>query len=156
MDDMTMGQRIAEQRKRIGLSQEALGEKTGVSRQAISKWEADGAVPEIDKLIALSKLYGVSVGWLLGVEAQPEKQNDELSDSQLKMVEEIVARYLAAQPAPQKRRSWLYALTTVIIIFVFISLFSRLDQLDNRYSSLPIRSGNCGNGIKHIHFIPPK
>ena len=34
---MTMGQRIAEQRKRIGLSQEALGEKMGVSRQAISK-----------------------------------------------------------------------------------------------------------------------
>ena len=45
---MTMGQRIAEQRKRLGLSLEALGEKLDVSRQAVSKWEADGAIPSID------------------------------------------------------------------------------------------------------------
>lgn len=63
---MTIGQRIAERRKLLGLSQEALGERMGVSRQAISKWEADGAIPEIDKLIALSKLFGISVGWFWG------------------------------------------------------------------------------------------
>ena len=65
---MTLGQRIAEQRKKLGLSQEALGERLGLSRQAVSKWEADAAVPEVDKLIALSKLFSVPVGWLLGVE----------------------------------------------------------------------------------------
>lgn len=115
MDDMTMGRRIAEQRKRIGLSQEALGEKMGVSRQAISKWEADGAVPEIDKLIALSKLYGVSVGWLLGVEAQPEKQRDELTESQLKMVEEIVKRY-----QPPKSKIPLYNFLVVLVAVIGI------------------------------------
>ena len=115
MDDMTMGRRIAEQRKRIGLSQEALGEKMGVSRQAISKWEADGAVPEIDKLIALSKLYGVSVGWLLGVETQPEKQTDALSDSQLKMVEEIVKRY-----QPPKSKIPLYNFLVVLVSVIGI------------------------------------
>lgn len=41
MTDLTMGQRIAECRKKRGFSQEALGEKTGVSRQAISKWESE-------------------------------------------------------------------------------------------------------------------
>ena len=66
MTTQTIGQRIAQERKNLGLSQEALGEKMGVSRQAISKWESDGAVPEIDKLIALSKLFGVSIGWLWG------------------------------------------------------------------------------------------
>ena len=115
MDDMTMGRRIAEQRKRIGLSQEALGEKMGVSRQAISKWEADGAVPEIDKLIALSKLYGVSVGWLLGVETQTEKQTDALSDSQLKMVEEIVKRY-----QPPKSKIPLYNFLVVLVSVIGI------------------------------------
>ena len=40
---MTLGQRIQELRKKQGLSQEALGEKLGVSRQAISRWEMDGA-----------------------------------------------------------------------------------------------------------------
>ena len=54
---MTLGQRIQEHRTRLGLSQEGLGEKLGVSRQAVSRWEADGAVPDTDKLIALSKLF---------------------------------------------------------------------------------------------------
>ena len=55
---MTIGQRIAQKRKELGLSQEALGSKLGVSRQSIYKWEADSALPEIDKLIALSRLFG--------------------------------------------------------------------------------------------------
>ena len=70
MDELTIGQRIAAKRKELGLSQAELGEKMNVSRQSVSKWEADAALPEIDKLIALSKLYGVSVGWLLGVEPE--------------------------------------------------------------------------------------
>ena len=68
---MTIGQRIAQKRKELALSQEALGDQLGVSRQSIYKWESDTALPEIDKLIALSRLYGVSVGWLLGVEDLP-------------------------------------------------------------------------------------
>ena len=90
MNEQTMGQRIAARRKLLNLSQEALSEKLNVSRQAISKWEADATIPEIDKLIALSKLYGVSVGWLLGVETQENPFSEELSESQLKTVEEII------------------------------------------------------------------
>ena len=67
-DTTTLGQRIAEGRKKLGLSQEAFGDRLGVSWQAASKWESDAAVPEIDKLITMSKLFGVSVGWLLGTE----------------------------------------------------------------------------------------
>ena len=65
---MPLGQRIQAERKRLGLSQEGLGEALGVTRQAISKWEADGAVPEVDKLVALSRLFHLPVGVLLGVE----------------------------------------------------------------------------------------
>ena len=65
---MTLGQRIQELRKGLNLSQEELGERMGVSRQAISKWEGDQTIPELDKLIALSKLFGLTVGQLLGVE----------------------------------------------------------------------------------------
>ena len=100
---MTVGQRIAQKRKEQNMSQEALGEKLGVSRQSIYKWESDAALPEIDKLVVLSKLFEVSVGWLLGVEEEPVRQEPpvgeepELTENQLKMVEEIVGRYLAAQ-----------------------------------------------------------
>lgn len=65
---MTLGQRIQALRKQHNLSQEALGEKLGVSRQAVSRWEMDGAVPEVDKLIAMSRLFGVSLDGLLQVE----------------------------------------------------------------------------------------
>lgn len=65
---MTLGQRIQELRKQHNLSQEGLGEKLGVSRQAVSRWEMDGAVPEVDKLVALSRVFGVSLNDLLQVE----------------------------------------------------------------------------------------
>ena len=70
---MTLGQRIQELRKQHNLSQEALGEKLGVSRQAISRWEMDGAVPEVDKLIAMSKLFGISLDELLGLKTSAPK-----------------------------------------------------------------------------------
>ena len=85
---MTIGQRIAQKRKELGISQEGLGDQLGVSRQSIYKWESDSALPEIDKLIALSRLFGVSVGWLLGVEEPPEPAGEaagpegELMESQ--------------------------------------------------------------------------
>ena len=102
---MTTGQRIAQKRKEAGLSQETLGAELGVSRQSIYKWESDTALPEIDKLVALSRRFGVTVGWLLGVEEAPETasapDSGELTDAQLKMVEEITARYHRRPAGPE-------------------------------------------------------
>lgn len=100
---MTIGQRIAEKRREAGLSQEALGESLGVTRQSISKWEGDGSLPEIDKLIAMSRLFGVSVGWLLG-EEDGEQPAAELGEEQIQLVGEIVSRYLAARERTEGRR----------------------------------------------------
>ena len=149
---MTIGQRIAQKRKELALSQEALGEELGVSRQSIYKWESDAALPEIDKLIALSKRFGVSVGWLLGVEeaATPEpnlmepsaEANSELSDAQLKMVKEIVEQYLAAQPKPKPRRKWLWVLTGFVVWIAVFSLIDRLDQINTQYNRLQMTVSN--------------
>ena len=136
---MTTGERIAQKRKEQGLSQEALGDQLSVSRQAIYKWESDAALPEIEKLIALSRLFGVSVGWLLGVEESPASeqspspQHDELSETQLKMVKEIVEQYLASQPKPSHRRKWLWVLLGFAILFYIFSFIYRLDQIDQQY-----------------------
>ncbi len=92
MEDLTIGQRIAAKRRELGLSQIALGEQMGVSRQSISKWEADAAIPEIDKLIALSKLFSVSVGWLLGVEnnTEPEAPAEaEFTDREWELIDRL-------------------------------------------------------------------
>ena len=63
---MTLGQNIQTARKAKGISQEALAEKIGVSRQALGKWEKDTALPGVDNLQALAKELGVSVDALLG------------------------------------------------------------------------------------------
>ena len=100
---MTTGQRIAELRRQQNLSQEALGELLGVTRQSISKWESDAALPEVEKLVAMSRLFRISVGALLGVEEPAgEAEGAELTDAQLKMAEEIAGRYIAALSAPRK------------------------------------------------------
>ena len=130
MADMTIGQRIAEQRKRKGLSQEALGDKMGVSRQAISKWESDSAIPEVDKLIALSRLFGVSVGWLLGVEEEPQPQQpaDTLSVKQLQIVEELVKKHPAKSPRPIS--IW------ISVVCLFFLLSARLYDLSSDIKSM--------------------
>ena len=58
---MSLGEKIREQRKQAGLSQEQLADILGVSRQSISKWESDIAYPETDKLIELGIM---SLRWI--------------------------------------------------------------------------------------------
>lgn len=57
--------RLCELRKKHGLSQEALADKLGVSRQAVSKWERSESSPDTDNLIQLADLYGISLDELL-------------------------------------------------------------------------------------------
>ena len=69
---MTLGERISGFRRRQGLSQEALAEKLGVSRQSVSKWERNESLPETDKLPLLAQALGISLDLLLnGEEAAP-------------------------------------------------------------------------------------
>ncbi len=160
---MTIGERIAGLRKQQGLSQEGLGEKMGVSRQSISKWEADASLPEIEKLVAMSRLFGVSVGYLLGVEeasSAPENQEDtenpqpaspeELTEQQLHMVEEIVKRYTEALPKPKKRPKWHYALAGVAVgcaLLWLSELYDNLDRLNHNYVNLSNDLDNVQNSM---------
>lgn len=67
---MTIGQRIAEQRKKCGYSQIDIAKKLNVSRQAVSRWEMDAAAPDTYNLIALAEMLGVTVEYItLGREA---------------------------------------------------------------------------------------
>ena len=78
--EMTTGEKIAALRRENSMSQEALGEKLGLSRQAVSKWEADQAVPTMDNLMELSKLFGVSVDTLLRPDAELTSQTENTAD----------------------------------------------------------------------------
>ena len=64
----TFGQRFLRLRKQRGLTQEELGEKVGLSGQAVSKWENDASMPDVSLLVELSEILGVSLDELLGKE----------------------------------------------------------------------------------------
>lgn len=156
---MTTGQKIAARRKELELSQEALGDKLGVSRQTVYKWENDISLPDIDKLVALSRLFQVPVGWLLGVEEEPEPQSVDFSPEQLKLLEEILGRYQRAEPEelsegqrkqveelvgrpPKKRRRWPWVMAVLVIAVGGWTLFQRLDQMEQQYYDLANSVGN--------------
>ena len=156
---MTTGQKIAARRKELELSQEALGDKLRVSRQTVYKWESDLSLPDIDKLVALSRLFQVPVGWLLGVEEEPEPQSVDFSPEQLKLLEEILGRYQRAEPEelsegqrkqveelvgqpPKKRRRWPWVLAVLVIAVGGWTLFQRLDQMEQQYYDLANSVGN--------------
>ena len=71
--DVKLNEKIVYCRKRAGLSQEALAEKIGVSRQAVSKWETGDAEPELNKIRLLCEAFGVSADWLLS-EEEPQEE----------------------------------------------------------------------------------
>ncbi len=73
---MKLNDKIYSCRKKAGMSQEALADKLGVSRQAISKWELGTALPELDNLLAISKLFGVTTDWLLNDGEEPADEPD--------------------------------------------------------------------------------
>ena len=75
--NLEIANRLVALRKENNLSQEALAEKLGISRQAVSKWERAEASPDTDNLIALAKLYHISLDELLKIH---EDEEDEFSD----------------------------------------------------------------------------
>ena len=66
--ELTIGKRIMENRKRLGLTQDALAEKLGVTAQAVSKWENDQSCPDISMLPKLTEIFGITTDELLGRE----------------------------------------------------------------------------------------
>lgn len=80
-----VSKRIRLLRKELGLTQAELGDKLGVIKQTISSWETGVSNPSNEALTAMSKLFGVSVDYLLGMDTTDIDINDEF----LKAIEEI-------------------------------------------------------------------
>ena len=130
MTDMTLGQRIQELRKQQRLSQEALGEALGVSRQAVSKWEGDNGIPELDTLIAMSRQFRVTVGQLLGVEEASYTEDGSSEGISEERLEAILRQYTAEASSHRRNESWFtrwgwIVPTAIIAVTVIIVLFAQ-------------------------------
>ncbi|MGL4820454.1 MAG: helix-turn-helix domain-containing protein, partial [Bacilli bacterium] len=74
---MTFGEKLFQLRKEKHLSQEALAEKLGTTRQAVSKWENNQGFPETEKLLLIGNLFEVSIDYLLKQEEAQVGANDQ-------------------------------------------------------------------------------
>ena len=170
-EQQTLGRRIQEARKAAGLSQESLGERLGVSRQAVSKWEADTSVPELENLIAMSRIFGVTIGALLGVEpeAAEEPSEDgapeapgaeaassvppgELTDRELAAVEAIVQKYLEAAQRPrwsQRKRLAVWCAACAAVLAAVLGVRSGFSALERQLNQVQSRVEGIETGYSY-------
>lgn len=89
-----LADKIIQERKKKGWSQEELAERLDVSRQSVSKWEGGLSVPELDKIIAMSTIFGVSTDYLLKdeVEKAPLNVSDTTAPKPSRVVTEREAK----------------------------------------------------------------
>ena len=134
---MTLGERIAGLRKEKGLSQEALGELVGVTRQAVSKWEADKALPDVNNCVAMSKVFEISLPQLLDLEEETmESPPTDLNEQQLRMVERMTERYTEAQQRIRRRWRWPAILLACVLLVGAAWLWEWLDAMNRRVDYL--------------------
>ena len=78
---MSLSENLQFLRQRRGVTQEQLAEELDVSRQSVSKWESGQSMPELDKLLSLSELFGVSADYLLKGTEPEKKGMDSLKEA---------------------------------------------------------------------------
>lgn len=78
---MAFAEKLKSIRKQAGMSQEQLAEKLGVSRQAVTKWETDAGIPDIENIMAISALFDISIDDLLSNERGAKKPTEYLFES---------------------------------------------------------------------------
>lgn len=116
---MILADKIIRERKKLGLSQEELAEKMNVSRQAVSKWESAQSIPEIEKLLQLSRLFGVTTDYLL----KDEMENEEYSAvSEENSIRRVTLEQANAYLEQRKSASWKIAAATFLCIIAIIPL----------------------------------
>ena len=101
---MILADKIVSLRKKAGWSQEELAEQLGVTRQSVSKWEGAQSVPDMDKVVQMSRLFGVTTDYLLKDEleeqtaAPVEEESSPLRRVTMAQAAEYLTRRKAAAP----------------------------------------------------------
>ena len=120
---MILADKIINLRKKNAWSQEELAEKLGVSRQSISKYEGAQSIPDMDKILKLSKIFGVTTDYLIKDEIEdPEFLDEEYEDNKTRKVSmEMANEYLNLKEISAKNLALGVSLCIISPIFLVIS-----------------------------------
>lgn len=116
---MILADKIIRLRKKNGWSQEELADKMNVSRQAVSKWESAQSIPDLEKILQLSKLFCVTTDYLLKDDIEDEEFTNDSYDASVKKITIEEANIYLNQ---RKKASWRIALATFLCIISPITL----------------------------------
>ena len=117
---MTLQEKIIKLRKKNGWSQEDLADKLYVTRQAVSKWESGQSLPDVEKIVHMSKLFGVTTDYLLNEEVESEDVIEESTAIDNKILEkEVVDAFMDNV----KKRSKFYAVFLALMFFSPVVLY---------------------------------
>ncbi len=116
---MILADKITNLRKKNGWSQEELAEKMQVSRQAVSKWESAQTVPDLERILMLSRLFGVTTDYLLKDEIEDEEFADDTDQVSVKRISLAQANEFLEW---RKRAAFYIAAATFLCIAAVIPL----------------------------------
>ena len=134
---MILADKIIDLRKKAGWSQEELAEKLAVTRQSVSKWEGAQSIPDMDKVVQMSRLFGVTTDYLLKDEieaAEPTVNEDDRRPPLRRVTIGEASDYLALRRTAAPKM----ALATMLCILVAIAVAPFL---------------SCGNKAKEYEFL---
>ncbi len=98
------GEYLKNLRNGKGISQDALGEALGISRQSVSKWEQGNSTPDIDNIGKLAEFYGVSIDSIVKGEADEAKENEQTAQSEeAKAVNELIDEFEGKEEPENKK-----------------------------------------------------
>ena len=171
---MILADKIIDLRKKAGWSQEELAEKLAVTRQSVSKWEGAQSIPDMDKVVQMSRLFGVTTDYLLKDEietAEPTVTEDDRRPPLRRVTIGEASDYLALRRAAAPKM----ALATMLCIFSPIALIGLAAVSELSASIFPVREGvaagiglcallilvavavvlfmDCGNKAKEYDFL---
>jgi len=122
---MILADKIIKLRKQVGWSQEDLAEKVNVSRQSVSKWESAGSIPDLNKIILLAELFGVTTDYLVKDEIEiVDTIGEDKEPGIVKVSLEDVTKYAETKIEMSKHTSKgvLLCISSVIPLFFLLAL----------------------------------
>jgi len=135
---MILADKIIDLRKKAGWSQEELAEKLAVTRQSVSKWEGAQSIPDMDKVVQMSRLFGVTTDYLLKDEieiAEPTVTEDDRRPPLRRVTIGEASDYLALRRTAAPKM----ALATMLCIFSPIALIGLAAVSELSASAFPLR-----------------
>ena len=127
---MILSEKIIMLRKKYGWSQEELAERLDISRQSVSKWESGASIPDLERIVGMSQLFGVTTDYLLKDEMEETEFADgmtpEITEGKVITVEEAntfleATRKYAARIAPAVSLCVLSPVVLSVVVVAFSS-----------------------------------